>query len=112
MLHDMVDRIKGAWLPSLAVFLVFYFSYHALSGDRGLFSLIQLKKEITINQEELLQLRTTREALEHRVSLMNPKSLDVDMLDEQIRRNFGYAHQNEIIIYKDESYRDGIQPAQ
>lgn len=31
---------------------------------------------------------------------MSTKSLDIDLLDEQARKNLGYADDNEVIIYE------------
>ena len=32
---------------------------------------------------------------------MNTNSLDVDLLDEQARKNLGYVGKNEVVIYQD-----------
>ena len=42
--------------------------------------------------------RSEREALEHRVSLLHPQTLDADMLDEMARRVLGLGRPDEIII--------------
>jgi len=40
-------------------------------------------------------------ALEHRVSLLRPESVDPDMLEEQARSRLGLTDRDEVVILKD-----------
>lgn len=85
-------------LPALfgiAIFL--YASYHAVSGDRGLFTFLQLSRKAEQTYLELDNLQKQRMALEKKVSLLREESLDLDLLDEQARRILGYAHPDETV---------------
>ena len=55
--------------------------------------------EIPVSITEFL---TLLEALERRVHLMRPSSIDPDMLDEQVRSVLGFAREGELIIYLDD----------
>jgi cell division protein FtsB len=48
---------------------------------------------------ELDQVRVERLNLEHKVSLLRPSSLDLDLLDEQSRLTLGYAERDERILF-------------
>ena len=37
--------------------------------------------------------------MEHRIQLLLPNGLDLDMLDERARALLGFAHKDEIVIY-------------
>jgi len=72
-----------------------YFCYHAMSGEGGLFALVQLSNELDSAQVELDEVRAERLKLAYRTELLKPESLDLDLLDEQTRKVLGYAHPEE-----------------
>lgn len=85
-------------LPTLAfILLLGYFTYHVVSGDRGLFALIELSKKVDDSKSELDVVNAERLDLEHRVSLLRDESLDLDLLDEQARRLLGYVAPEETV---------------
>ena len=86
--------------PVLSVCLIVYIAYHAVQGDRGLIAYWQLSKQV--HRAEVVQLRLSREraAIQNRVSLLNPNSLDRDMLEERARFMLGYSLPDEIVIFK------------
>jgi cell division protein FtsB len=100
-MHMLLTRAKVSLnniLPTLLfVVILIYFSYHAVSGDRGLLALIQLSHKIESARAELDVIHSTRLKLERNVKLMRSDSLDLDLLDEQARRLLGYADKDEKI---------------
>jgi cell division protein FtsB len=78
---------------------VVYFGYHAIQGDRGLLTMIKLDNRIASVKADLAESRTEEAALERRVSLMRPASLDRDMLEEQVRQVLNYTHPDDVVIY-------------
>jgi cell division protein FtsB len=86
--------------------IVGYFLYHTVEGERGWVAQMHLQNETNAAEEALARLKTEREALEHRVHLMRPDSLDPDLLDEQARKTLGYTKPNEIVILTPEE-KDG-----
>lgn len=92
---------KRAWqlIATVAgVCIVGYFLYHTVEGDRGWIAQVHLQNEVAAAEETLAKLRQEREALEHRVHLMSPDSLDPDLLDEEARKTLNYSKPNEIVI--------------
>lgn len=75
-----------------------YFAYHAANGDHGFFAHIKYKAEEERLVADLEELRITRTALEAKVALLRPESLDPDMLDEQSRQIVNMAHPRDIVI--------------
>lgn len=83
--------------------LICYFSYHTLSGERGMLALIQLTQKVDRMENELDLVRAERLSIEHKVTLMRPDSLDLDLVDEQARRSLGYANKDEIVIFTEKN---------
>ena len=88
-------RISG---PLFFAAAVFYLSFHALSGERGIYALFKETRELEIAQAQLAELSAERVELEHRVRLMNSGSLDMDLLDEEARRELGMAGSDEVMV--------------
>lgn len=82
---------------TLFILLFIYFCYHAISGDRGLLAFVRANKHVEDLKKEADTVRAERLQLEHRVSLLKPNSLDLDMLDEQARKLLGYAIKDETV---------------
>ena len=89
--------LTNIFLPLLFVVILSYFSYHAISGERGLLALIQLSQKIEEARSQLDIIHAERLKFERNVRLMRDDSLDLDLLDEQARRLLGYAGKDEKI---------------
>lgn len=96
---DTSKRLQKALGPILATCLLSYFVYHLIQGERGLLSWMRLKQKIKIAEEKLTQIQEEQINLAHRVHLMSPNTLDIDMLEEQAREKLGLANNDELIIH-------------
>ena len=85
--------------PIIGVCLIVYFFYHAVQGDRGLIAFWQLSKQVTQAEYTHSILNQKRAKLQNRVTLLNPYSLNSDMIDERARFMLGYTKPGEIIIF-------------
>ena len=95
------QRFLEIVVPAMLISLLGYFTYHALQGQNGLLAYLRLDKELAVQERLVADIAAEREALEHRVHLMRPSSIDPDMLDEQVRSILGYAGEGEVVIYSD-----------
>lgn len=87
---------------TLAIFaLVIYFGYFAIYGKHGLVNWVRLQEEVSLKQAELDRTKAERTALEHRVRLLRPESVDPDLLEEQARARLGLTQGDEVVILKD-----------
>ncbi|MFN9356933.1 MAG: FtsB family cell division protein [Alphaproteobacteria bacterium] len=94
-------RVTRGWsFPLLVLALVGYFSYFAVFGNHGLLRWSRLQAAVEAKQAELDKLSAERLALERRVSLMRPESVDDDMLEEQARSRLGLTEADEVVILK------------
>ncbi len=85
--------------------VVLYFIFYALFGGKGLVRYYQIKKEL--QKKELVKegLENKMQNKQNMVNGMSVESLDLDLLDEEARKNLGYAGKEEIVIY-DEKDKD------
>ncbi|MEH6402418.1 MAG: septum formation initiator family protein [Sneathiella sp.] len=97
--YDIRKRAKAGAAPILVLLAICYFSYHLIEGDRGLFAYLKLQHEIQAAEAEYQISFLERTRLEKRVGLLDPKNLDLDMLEERAREVLGLAHPDELVIY-------------
>jgi cell division protein FtsB len=98
-LHSLRQQHPKSLLwAALSLVVLFYFCYHYVSGNRGLFAYNKLKSEAVVLDNRLLELQQQNEALHRRVTLLRKDNIDQDMLDEQARTVLGYGEGDEKII--------------
>jgi cell division protein DivIC len=100
----MFSKIKKNYFLLISTFLIFYFSFNFLDGERGLFSYFK-KNEILITlQNQELDLTNKIKDLEFKNSLLSD-NLDLDYIEILIRKKFLFGKENETlyIINNDEN---------
>ncbi|CAN7346764.1 septum formation initiator family protein [Phenylobacterium sp. LjRoot219] len=94
----MLARLRP-YLPTAALaFLIFYFAFHAFTGDQGLLTSGQRSATLTTKTRELAGLRAQRQDLEVRAKLLRDKSLSADLLEERARSLLGFADPRDYVI--------------
>jgi len=93
--------LRGLAFPIVTLGLAAYFGYYLIYGNHGVINLTRVQHDIEVKQAELDHIRSQREALEHRVSLLRPESVDPDLLEEQARSRLGLTERDEVVILKD-----------
>ena len=93
-------QVSKLILPIVAFGLLFYIIYHILSGEHGWFAWRQLRGDLVEAQQSLAALEKEKASLEHRVQLLRPESLDLDMLDERVRAVLNNSDPNDIVAIK------------
>ena len=91
--------------PALIACWIAYLGYGAVAGASGYRVLSELRTEIAAKRAVLEEARARRLILAHRAELLNPQSLDPDMMDERIRAVLGYARPSDIVMPRDELER-------
>ena len=83
------------------ILMILYTIYHIYNGNYGFKSYIT--KQERLNQKNIELLKTEKEIsnMKHKIENLQSNNLDSDLLDEEIRKDTGYAKKNEIIIYSD-----------
>ena len=92
----MFVRIKKNYFLLISTFLIFYFFFNLLDGERGLFSYFK-KKEILISlQKDEANLTNKIKNLEFKNSLLSDK-LDLDYVETLIREKFLFGKEGETL---------------
>ena len=99
----MLRLIKRNYFLLISVFLIFYFVFNLVSGERGLFSYIEKKELLSNLKKEELTLTSKIEDMDYKNSLLST-NLDLDYIETLIRERFLFGKKNETIyiIKKDE----------
>ena len=92
----MLKNLKKNYFLIVSTFLILYFFFNLLSGQRGLISFFE-KKHILNNlkNEELLLINQSKD-LDFKNSLLSD-NLDLDYIETLIRQRFLFGKKNEII---------------
>ena len=99
----MFRLIKKNYFLLTSIFLIFYFIFNLVSGERGLFSYFE-KKELLSNLKNKEALLISKiEDIDHKNSLLST-NLDLDYVEILIRERFLFGKKDETIylIKKDE----------
>ena len=90
----MFDKIKKNYFLLISTFLILYFFFNLLDGERGLFSYIK-KKEILKNLQQSEKNYIIKiENLEFKNSLLTT-NLDLDYIETLIRSKFFFGKKDE-----------------
>lgn len=92
------QKAKKLWVHAAMSLVVCYFVYHSFAGRNGMVTLLQLQQQVQTTQKQADELTYERVALEHRINRLS-HSIDLDLLDEEARRQLGYVGKGEHVIY-------------
>ena len=92
----MLKRLKKNYFFLVSAFLILYFFFNLVSGQRGLISYFDKKKSLEgLQQEESLMIDQTKD-LDLKNSLLSD-NLDLDYIETLIRERFLFGKKNEKI---------------
>ena len=99
----MLRLIKTNFFLLTSIFLIFYFIFNLVSGERGLFSYFEKKELLSNLKNEEVLLINKIEDIDHKNSLLST-NLDLDYVEILIRERFLFGKKSETIylIKKDE----------
>ncbi|GHE01278.1 septum formation initiator [Defluviimonas sp. 20V17] len=83
---------------SLAFVLASYFTFAAVQGDYGVFRRVRIEADIQQLTAERDQLREELAVLKNKTHRLTDNYLDLDLLDQQVRKVLGYMRADEIVI--------------
>ena len=100
----MLQRLKKNYFLLISVFLIIYFFFNLLSGERGLISYYEKKQILNDLKIKELSLKNQINDLDFKNSLLSD-NLDLDYIETLIRERFLFGKENEkiYIIKKDDT---------
>ena len=94
----MLSRLSPYIPTAVLAFLIFYFAFHALTGERGLLSARQRQLALLEKQEELKSVLAERLELESRARYLRNDSLSRDLLEERAHVLLGFVDPRDYVI--------------
>ena len=85
----------------LSFFIFIYLVYFFIYGQRGILKYFHLSKQNSEYTVTLADLKVENELLIDRIERLQTNTLDLDFLDEQVRKKLGFIDKNEIVIILD-----------
>ena len=85
-------------LPAICCAVSFYFGYNFFFGERGLVAWRQTQDALSIAKSDLALVRAKREALSHRISLLDGRAIDPDLLEEVARGMLLQTRPDEVAV--------------
>ena len=92
----MLTVIKRNYFLLISFFLILYFAFNLLSGERGLFSYNEKKELLSNLKNQELTLISKIEDMDHKNSLLST-NLDLDYNETLIRERFLFGKEGETI---------------
>ena len=92
----MLERFKKNYFLLISVFLIIYFFFNLLSGERGLISYYEKKQILNDLRIKELSLKNQINDLDFKNSLLSD-NLDLDYIETLIRERFLFGKKNEKI---------------
>ena len=92
----MLRLIKRNYFLLISLFLILYFGFNLVSGERGLFSYNKKKELLSNLKNEELTLINKIEDMSHKNSLLST-NLDLDFIETLIRERFLFGKEGETI---------------
>ena len=92
----MFGKLKKNYFLLISTFLILYFFFNLLDGERGLFSYFKKKEILTNLQNKEKNLTNKIKNLEFKNSLLSDK-LDLDYVETLIREKFLFGKEGETL---------------
>ena len=92
----MFDIIKKNYFLLIFTFLILYFLFNLLDGERGLFSFFKKKEILIMSQNEETNLTSKIKDFKFKNSLLSDK-LDFDYVEILIRKKFLFGKEGETL---------------
>ena len=92
----MLAKIKKNYFLLICTFLILYFFFNLLDGERGLISYFKKKNLLENLKAEEIQLNNKIKDLEFKNSLLTDK-LDLDYIETLIRQKFLFGKKEETL---------------
>ena len=86
----------------ITFFIFLYLVYFLIYGQRGLLQYFYLSKQNQEYTQKLSKLTSENDYFSDRIKRLQPNTVDLDFLDEKVRKKLGLIDKNDIVIILDE----------
>ena len=75
-----------------------YLIYFLIDPEKGIISYYKLKNQQLIYKTQVNELKMKNDLFVDRIARLQPNTIDLDYLEEQLRLKTGYIAENELLI--------------
>ena len=83
----------------IILLLSIYFLYHFFSGNHSILSLFEIDKKNDGLDKEISALKNQKTIYDKKIKVLQPQSLDKDLLEEKARQDLGKIKEGETVYY-------------
>ncbi len=94
----LLNLLRSAIWPAFSLTIIAIFGGYALFGSNGVLAWGDYSQRFEVRTLELARIERERDVLANRVTLLDPRQANPDMVDELVRRDLGLARADEVII--------------
>ncbi len=94
----LAKTLRRAALPALGLTLMAFFGAYAVLGPNGTLAYGDYKRQLVKREADFARLDARRAVLKNRVTLLDPRRANPDMVDEMVRKELNVAHPDEVIV--------------
>ena len=94
----MLASLRPYLSTAFLALLIFYFGFHAFTGEGGLLQSDTRDATLVAKTQELQRVTAQRRDLEVRAQLLRDESLSADLLEERARSLLGFADPRDYVI--------------
>ena len=99
MLQELISRAKVVFPAAIFIMVIGYFMYHSIQGDKGIYSYIKLKHQLTLARAALDKTDLNKKALEIKVRGLRHTSLDLDLLEERAGAALNVMRSDNLLLH-------------
>lgn len=92
------ENVQAMIVPTICSAVIAYFGYAGTVGPRGLAAWHNTESDLSVARHDLAQARAERKALQHRITLLDDKALDPDLLEEVARSVLAQGRPDEVVV--------------
>ena len=93
----MLQKIKKNYFIYISTFLIIYFFFNLLDGERGLISYLKKKDILTDLKNKRIKLEIENKNLENKIDILSD-NLDLDYVEILIREKFMFGKKDEEVF--------------
>ena len=98
MRRRISENFSALLIPAVCCAVTFYFGYAGIFGRRGLLAWNATQAQLETAKADLATLKSERVALQHRITLLDDKAIDPDLLEEVARGVLSQGSADEVAV--------------
>ena len=95
------NKLSLYFLFLISLFVLMYLFYFLINGERGVLSFYKVDIQNSYYKKTLNQLNHKNNLLIDKITRLQPNTLDLEFLDENIRKKTGFIDEDELLILFD-----------